>query len=155
MPKFHVVTRDEAQRLLLEKTVRSGTAFPRTVTRARVLLKANTGEFGPGWIDTEIADALDLGLSTVARTGKRAVLEGIEAAIVDRPRPRRTASSTVRPEKYRRVPWSSSDWNLPLDRGCAQLGRGHGTDELNGHDRTAGSDASPGLNSSLSSQVRE
>lgn len=83
MPKFHVVTLDEAQRLLLEKTVRSGTASALTVTRARILLKSDTGEFGPGWIDTEIADALDVSQSTVERTRKRAVLEGIEAAIVD------------------------------------------------------------------------
>src|SRR5438270_2134118 len=87
MPKFHGVTLDEAQRLLLEKTVRSGTASAHTVTRARVLLKPDTGEFRPGWIDTKIADALDLGLSTVERTRKHAVLEGIQAAIVDRPRP--------------------------------------------------------------------
>lgn len=86
MPKFHVVTLDEAQRLLLEKTVRSGTASARTVTRARILLKSDTGDFGPSWIDTEIADALDVSQSTVERTRKRAVLEGIEAAIVDRPR---------------------------------------------------------------------
>jgi cytochrome c-type biogenesis protein CcmH/NrfG len=58
MPKFHGVTRDEAQRLLLEKTVRSGTASARTVIRARVLSKADTGEFGPGRLETGIVDAL-------------------------------------------------------------------------------------------------
>lgn len=89
MPKFHTVSLDDAHRLLLEKTVRSGSASPRTVTRAGILLKADTGEFGPGWIDTEIADALDVGLSTVERTRKRAVTEGVDAAIVDRPRPRK------------------------------------------------------------------
>lgn len=68
MPRFHVVTRDEAQRLELEKTVRRGTVSARTVTRARILLKADTGEFGTGWIDTEIADALDVSQSTVERT---------------------------------------------------------------------------------------
>ena len=89
MPRFHGVTCDEAQRLLLEKTGRSGTASARTVTRARILLKADTGELGPGWLDTEIVDALDVGESTVERTRKRAVLEGIETAIVDRPRPQK------------------------------------------------------------------
>lgn len=43
MPKFHGVTRDKAQRLLLEKTVRSGTASAHTVTRARIRLQADTG----------------------------------------------------------------------------------------------------------------
>lgn len=89
MPKFHTIRLDDAQRLLLEKTVRRGTASPRTVTRARILLKADSGEFGPGWIDTEIARALDVGLATVERTRKRAVIDGAEAAIVDRPRPKR------------------------------------------------------------------
>ncbi|HZU12357.1 MAG TPA: helix-turn-helix domain-containing protein [Chloroflexota bacterium] len=75
MPRFHVVTLDEAQRLLLEKTVRSGTASARTVTRARILLKSDTDEFGPGWIETKIADALDISQSTVERTRKRAAWE--------------------------------------------------------------------------------
>jgi transposase len=87
MPKFHVVSLDDAQRLLLEKTVRSGTTSARTITKARILLKADEGEHGPGWTDTVIAEALDVGLSTVERTRQRAVLEGIAAAIVDRPRP--------------------------------------------------------------------
>lgn len=87
MPKFHTVSLDEAQRLLLEKTVRSGTASARTIAKARVLLKADDGEFGPGWTDTAIADALDVSRSTIERTRKRAVSEGVEAAIMDRPRP--------------------------------------------------------------------
>ena len=58
------------------------------MTCARILLKADTGEFGHGWNDPDIADALDVGGSTVRRTRTRAVLEGIEAAYtVDRPRP--------------------------------------------------------------------
>jgi len=89
MPKFHAITLDEAQRLLLEKTVRSGTTSARTVAKARILLKADEGELGPGWTDTVIAEALDVGLSTVERTRKRAVTESVEAAIVDRPRPKR------------------------------------------------------------------
>jgi transposase len=87
MPKLHTISLDEAQRLLLEKTVRSGTASARTITKARILLKADAGDKGPSCIDTVIAEALDVGLSTVERTRKRAATEGIEAAIVDRPRP--------------------------------------------------------------------
>jgi transposase len=86
MPKFHSVSLDEARRLLLEKTVRSGTTSARTIAKARILLKADEGEFGPGWTDTVIAEALDVGLSTVERTRKRAATDGIEAAIIDRPR---------------------------------------------------------------------
>ena len=49
MPKFHTVSLDEAQRLLLETTVRSGRAPARTIAKARMLLKADEGEAGPGW----------------------------------------------------------------------------------------------------------
>lgn len=87
MPKFHTVSLDEAQRLLLETTVRSGRAPARTIAKARILLKADEGEAGPGWTDLAIADALDVSRSTIERTRKRAALEGVEAAITDRPRP--------------------------------------------------------------------
>lgn len=87
MPKFHTVRLDEAQRLLLEKTVRSGTAPARAIAKARILLKADVGEQGPGWTDTLIAEALEVSRSTIERTRKRAALEGIEPAIHDRPRP--------------------------------------------------------------------
>lgn len=87
MPKFHTVSLDEAQRLLLETTIRSGAAPARTLAKARILLKADDGEFGPSWTDHAIADALDVSRSTIERTRKRAANEGVEAAITDRPRP--------------------------------------------------------------------
>jgi transposase len=89
MAKLHTISLDEAQRLLLEKTVRQRSAAVRTVTRAQILLQADEGEAGPGWTDTEIASSLAVGLSTVERTRKRAATDGIEAALDDRPRRRR------------------------------------------------------------------
>ena len=89
MPKFHTISLDEAQRLLLEKTVRRRAAPVRTVTRARILLQADASEEGPGLPDTVIAETLAVGLATVERTRKRAATEGIEAALQDRPRRRR------------------------------------------------------------------
>lgn len=89
MVKFHTVSLDDAQRLLLEKTVSSGQAHARTTTRARILLKADEGDLGPGWSDTRIAEALDVGVATVERIRKRAAQEGVETALHDRPRPPR------------------------------------------------------------------
>ncbi len=89
MPKFHTISLDEAQRLLLEKTVRSGTTSARSITKARILLKADESKRGPGWTDTLIAETFEIGLSTVERIRKRAVTKGIESALVDRPRPPR------------------------------------------------------------------
>ena len=51
--------------------------------RARILLKADVD--GPAWSDPEIADAFDVGASTIHRLRQRLVEEGLEAALVRRP----------------------------------------------------------------------
>ncbi len=57
------VQRDELRTL-----VGLGTAPARTRTRARVLLRADHGEGGPGWSDAAIRQTLDLNPGTVLRT---------------------------------------------------------------------------------------
>ncbi len=79
---------DEAQRAALRTLVGSGVAPARTLARARVLLKADHGEGGPGWADAAIAGALDLHPSTVQRIRRRFVAEGLEATLA-RKRPDR------------------------------------------------------------------
>ncbi len=49
------VVLSEAQRAELRGLVGSGTAPARTLTRARILLKADHGDGGPGWSDAAIA----------------------------------------------------------------------------------------------------
>ncbi len=78
----------EAQRADLRGLVGHGIASARILTRARILLKANHGEGGPGWVDTAIATALDVSLSTVQRVRRQFVVEGL-AATLDRKRPDR------------------------------------------------------------------
>ena len=68
--------------------VGSGTAPARMGTRARVLLKADHGEGGPGWSDAAIAGALDVHPSTVQRVRRQFVVEGL-AATLARKRPDR------------------------------------------------------------------
>ena len=51
------------------------------VTRAKALLKCDEGEFGPGWSDARIAEALDISARSVENWRKKAVLEGPEAAL--------------------------------------------------------------------------
>jgi transposase len=51
--------------------------------RARILLKADSE--GPAWSDPEIAEAFEVGLSTVHRLRQRLVEEGLEAALGRRP----------------------------------------------------------------------
>lgn len=56
------------------------------VARAKTLLKCDQGEFGLGWTDQRIADALDVTERSVQNWRKKAVLEGPDAALVRKPR---------------------------------------------------------------------
>jgi len=78
------VSLDEAQRAHLRTLVGSGTAPARMLARARVLLKADHGEGGPGWSDAAIAGALDVHPSTAQRVRRRFVEEGLAATLARR-----------------------------------------------------------------------
>jgi transposase len=86
MAKLYVVSLSDAERLLLHQTIKKGKAPARTTTRARILLKADTGLEGPEWADTKIAEAVEVSRATVERLRKRAVTEGVDAALQDRPK---------------------------------------------------------------------
>lgn len=51
------------------------------LSRARILLKTDQGEGGAAWSDAAISEALEVGLSTVARVRKQFVSEGLEATL--------------------------------------------------------------------------
>jgi Homeodomain-like domain len=78
----------EAERAQLRTLVGSGVAPARTLTRARILLKANQGEGGAAWNDAAIAGALEIHPTTVARVRRQCVEEGL-AATLERKRPDR------------------------------------------------------------------
>ena len=82
------VALDDDQRAELRTLVGSGVAPARMLMRARVLLKADHGEGGPGWSDAAIAGALDVHPSTVQRIRRRFAEEGLAAALA-RKRPDR------------------------------------------------------------------
>jgi transposase len=72
------------QRQALAKLAATGKRPAATITRARLLLKADVG--GDGWPDDRIAEALDTSAATVARVRKKFVQQGLGAA-VQRQRP--------------------------------------------------------------------
>jgi len=72
------------QRDELERLAATGNRSAATITRARILLKADAA--GDGWADDRIAEALDTSAATVARIRKKLVQQGLEAA-VQRQRP--------------------------------------------------------------------
>jgi transposase len=82
MVKRYRVTLTAEERERLRTLTRQGKPLARTVRRAQTLLLADEGR-----TDEAIAAALHSGLSTVARTRQRFVEAGLEAALVDRPRP--------------------------------------------------------------------
>ncbi len=93
--KRYPVLLDSEQRASLITLTTSGTASARKLTHARILLKADAGEFGPAFLDKAIKAGLDVSLSTIQRVRKTFVLEGLEAALL----PRRP-SQGARPRKF-------------------------------------------------------
>lgn len=85
--KYHVTLRGEERREL-EGLISAGKAAARKLTHARILLKADEAAGGPNWSDEQIAEALEVGLSTVWRVRQRFVEEGPAAALVPKPSPR-------------------------------------------------------------------
>jgi len=90
MTKKYRVTLTEDERTMLTTLITAGTAPARTLTHARILLKADQAAGGPAWTDEAIHDALDVGLSTIARVRERFVEQSIDDALQRRsaPRPR-------------------------------------------------------------------
>jgi len=84
---FRVVLSDD-QRAELRTLIGSRVAPARMLTRARILLKADHDEAGPGWSDAMIACALEVNPSTVQQVRRPFVPEGL-AAPRDRKRPDR------------------------------------------------------------------
>lgn len=80
LPKY-VVNLTVDERAQLHALLRGGTTATRTLTRARVLLKADAG-----LTDAEIVDAVGAGLATVHRIRQRCVDEGLATALRERPR---------------------------------------------------------------------
>lgn len=88
MRKKYPVVISDAERTELERLIAAGTESARKLTHARILLKADQSEGGPGWVDERIAEAVAVSQPTVARIRKQYVEDGLEAALNRRP-PRR------------------------------------------------------------------
>jgi len=86
MKKVYSVTLSDVQRATLRSLITAGQAAARTLTRARILLKADVCHEGGGWSDPEICQAVEVSRPTVERARKRFAQEGLEAALYPRPR---------------------------------------------------------------------
>ena len=86
MKKKYPIILTEAQREHLKSLIAAGTAPARKLTHARILLKADhQSPEGPGWVDEQVADAVEVSQPTVARVRKQYFEEGLQAALNRRP----------------------------------------------------------------------
>lgn len=77
----YVVRLTLEERQSLETLVGQPRAAAARILKARILLKADVGEEGSGWPDSRIAEALEVGLSTIHRLRQRLLEQGLEAAL--------------------------------------------------------------------------
>ena len=80
LPKY-IVRLTDAERTQLDDLIRTGKRAASALIHARILLKADVGEGGPGWDDERIAEAVECGASTVYRVRQALVEEGLSAAL--------------------------------------------------------------------------
>ena len=85
MKKKYTVILTDTERDNLKRLIAAGTAPARKLTHPRILLKADQGSEGPGWVDEQVADAVEVSQPTVSRVRKQYVEEGLEAALNRRP----------------------------------------------------------------------
>ena len=79
--KRYVVRLSAQEREQLQALVRRGKGPARRLLKARILLKADVSEGGPGWSDSKIIAALDTSVSMLYRVRKQLVEEGFEAVL--------------------------------------------------------------------------
>jgi hypothetical protein len=81
MRKRYIVVLSEEERARLHTMIGRGVAPASVLAHARVLLKANQGEAGPGWTDQMIAGAVEVHRATVARVRQHYATAGLDAAL--------------------------------------------------------------------------
>ena len=84
MKSKYAVYLSEVERAELRTLIGHGVAPARELAHARILLKADQGDGGPGWDDAAIAGAPELCTRTVARVRQQYVTQGLEAALTRR-----------------------------------------------------------------------
>jgi transposase len=84
-PRLHPIILDAAQRARLEEVSSKGRSSARTITRARILLKADCGPGGPNWTDTAIRAALEVSRTTISKVRREFAAAGLTA--IERRRP--------------------------------------------------------------------
>lgn len=80
-PLKSVVSLSDTDREQLRHLLAAGMASTRTLTHARILLKADAAPAGPGWTDARVSDALDVSPTTVLRVRQAWAWSGLDDAV--------------------------------------------------------------------------
>ena len=91
MPKKYPVHLTPAEREQLETLITHGKAPARSLTHARILLKADQAAGGPAWKNAQIAEALEVSELTVTRVRQRWTEGGVTVATQRKVQERRKA----------------------------------------------------------------
>ena len=79
--KKYVVKLSDEEREQLGTLIHTGKRSAQQLMKARILLKADASEAGPGWSDSQIVKALDTSIATVCRARQQLVEESFEAVL--------------------------------------------------------------------------
>jgi hypothetical protein len=124
MKKKYLVELTKAERVRLRDLISAGVAPARMLTRARILLKTDTGEHaggGPPLTDGRVAEMLETSAATVGRVRERFFRQGLDAAL-ERSLPDRVYKRTLdgRAEAHlialacSRAPEGRARWSMRL-----------------------------------------
>ena len=84
--KKFIVELDAAERERLNALISKGKAPAKVILKARILLKADTADGAPGWLDDRILTALDTNLTMVSRVRETFVLKGLDVVLTRKKR---------------------------------------------------------------------
>ena len=84
--KKFIVELDTDERARLNALISKGKASAKVILKARILLKADQAEGGPGWLDAKIVEALDTNLTMVSRTREAFVIDGLDTVLTRKKR---------------------------------------------------------------------
>lgn len=79
--KKYIVELTHEERQYLRRLAINGKGAAFRIQRANILLKADQGQYGPGWNDEQVAEAFDCGTATVERLRRRWVELGTKEAL--------------------------------------------------------------------------
>ena len=71
----------EEERTYLAEKIAAGVAAVRSLRRARILLKADQGKYGPAWSDEKISEAFEIGKSAIYQIRKHYQERGLKGTL--------------------------------------------------------------------------